>query len=565
MRIVGIDLGTTNSLVSLLDTDGPVTLVNELGDHLTPSAVAIAEDGTRLVGRAARDRLAVAPRSGRAFFKRDMGTSTTYSFGGRKWTPTECSAAVLAELKRIAALRLGGPVDRAVVTVPAYFHEPQRRSTIEAARIAGLQVAGILNEPTAAALAYGYARAHEERKVLVLDLGGGTFDVTLLETFEGVVEVRASGGDSRLGGEDWTDALLVHALAKAGVGVTVDERARLRPRAEVAKRILTTEASAEIDLGKAVVSVTRAEFVEVTAALSARLRPIVRRVLRDAKVEPADLDEVLLAGGASRMPAFLAFATEDLGREPNRVLDPDRVVALGAAVQAARVDGEGAVRDVVMTDVCPHSLGVEVSREIAGRHEAGYYLPILDRNLTVPVSRSERLHTLHPTQDVIELQVYQGESRLIAENTLLGRLEVRGLRHRPEQREPGVVDVRFTLDANGILEVEATVGHSGETRRLVLERTPGSLTAAQVEEAIRRLQPLKIRPRDLLPNRARLERAYRLWAELLGPAREDLGRRIDAFESALATEDGESIQFAAALVDTAIEDAFRGEDEAPLR
>ena len=260
--MVGIDLGTTNSLVAHFADGQPVVLANEMGESLTPSAVAVAADGTLLVGRAARDRLVVAPDSGRAFFKRDMGTSAVYKFGGRTWTPVECSALILREMKRIAELRLGKPVTSAVITVPAYFLDHQRQATVEAAQIAGLKVERLLNEPTAAALAYGYRNDEELNTLLVFDLGGGTFDVTLLESFEGVVEVKASSGESRLGGEDYTDALMEALFQKAEWRPPAEERIRFREKMELVKRALTTEAGTTVRMGDQDIEVTRKEFGE---------------------------------------------------------------------------------------------------------------------------------------------------------------------------------------------------------------------------------------------------------------------------------------------------------------
>ena len=561
MNIVGIDLGTTNSLVAVMRDDGPETLTNELGDHLTPSAVAFADDGSLLVGRAAKDRLVVAPDAGRAFFKRDMGTPTTYRFGGRGVTPTECSAHVLREMKRIAELRLGEPVTHAVVTVPAYFHDPQRQATIEAARLAGLHVDRILNEPTAAALAYGQRHAKEERRLVVFDLGGGTFDVTVLEVFEGVIEVRASGGDSRLGGEDYTDALLSQAIALAGLEPSPGAAGRWRQRIEVAKRALATADRVEVDLDGRRVELTRAAFEQATRSLTARLAPIVRRCLSDAGLSRSDVDDVLLVGGATRMPGAQALAAEEFGRIPNRSLDPDRVVALGAAVQGARAARHEAVKDLVMTDVCPHSLGVEVTKTYGRLQVAGHYLPILDRNIVVPVSRMERLNTLHPDQDMLELRIYQGESRRVTENTLLGTLKVAGLRERPGQRHPGEVDVRFTYDANGILEVEVTVVETLKRLTKVIERRPGRSTPKQREAALNALKAIKVRPRDLLPNRARLERANRLYQEWSGERRHRLSAMIDEFERALETGLPDQIGLATAILDRVLEDAYEDEGE----
>ena len=561
MTTIGIDLGTTNSLVAILADGVPQTLANELDEHLTPSAVAIAEDGSLLVGRAAKDRLAVAPDAGKAFFKRDMGTDTVYRFGGRLWTPTECSAAVLGELKRIAELRLGQGVTTAVISVPAYFHDSQRQATMQAARIAGLAVERIINEPTAAALAFGFRERGAEARLLVFDLGGGTFDVTILEVFSGVIEVKASGGDSRLGGEDYTDALLAHVRAGLPAGTPVDP-GRLRQLVEVAKRRLATQQSAVVPVAGLEVAITRDAFATLTAGLTARLRPVLRRCLRDAGAQPGELDDVLLVGGASRMPVVVAFVAEELKRVGNASLDPDRVVALGAAVQAALCDRDEAVQDLVLTDVSPHTLGIAVTKELSpGHHQGGFFSPIIERNTLVPCSRVQRYHTLQPRQEMLEIEIFQGENRLVAENSPLGRMSIRNLQHQPGQASPGEVDVRFSYDMNGILEVEVVVVSSGARQAKIIESRPGALDAAQIADAVRRFAPLKIHPRDLLPNRARSERANRLFSELSGAARAALGARVDAFEAALAEQDPRAIQESAAVLDSFLAHFFADEGE----
>ncbi len=567
MTIIGIDLGTTNSLVAVMDEQGPRTLANELGDHLTPSIVAVAEDGVVLVGRAAKDRLVAAPESGRAFFKRDMGTATTYKFGGRTWTPTECSAAVLRELKRVAEVTLGHAVDRAVITVPAYFHDSQRQATLEAGRIAGFQVERILNEPTAAALAFGHSHREHEATLMVFDLGGGTFDVTVLQVFEGVIEVKASGGESRLGGEDYTDVLLDHVLKTLALADDPARRGRRRQIAEVAKRRLATEESTQVEIDGHNLPLTRADFANVTSGLTARLRPVVRRCLRDAGLSIEQLDDVLLVGGASRMPMISPYLLDDLKKPGNRSLDPDKVVALGAAVQAALSARDAAVQDLVLTDVCPHTLGIEIGKRFSQNDvQNGFFSPIIDRNTTVPVSRVERYTTFHAEQDNIELKIFQGESRLTAENTKLGMMNIKGLRHRKGQEHPGCMDVRFTYDMNGILEVDVTALGTGTRQTKVIESRPGALTPKQVDEAIKRLQPLKLHPKDSLPNRARIERANRLYPELVGAAREALAARLDQFQAALESQDPTQIQQTAAVLDTFLKHFYAEEGESrPLQ
>lgn len=537
MSILGIDLGTTNSLVAIMRGDKPETLPNEMGEHLTPSAVAIAKDGAILVGRAAWDRLVQDPKSGKAFFKRDMGTSAAYNFGNKRWTPTECSAMVLNEMKRIARTHLGNDVSRAVITVPAYFRESQRQATSEAAKLAGLTVERIINEPTAAALAYGYRDPQKSTSLLVFDLGGGTFDVTILEVFSGVIEVRASGGESRLGGEDYTDALLDCLLKQCNLDRSHPKIGSMRAQIESLKRRLSARETSAVVLEGHELLVSRKDLEASGAELTARLKPIVSRCLRDAEIEPDELDEVLLVGGASRMHMIGNFIKTELGREGSLKLDPDRVVALGAAVQAALCAGDAAVKDIILTDVCAHTLGVETAKAFApGEIMPGYYSPLIERNTTVPVSRSKMFSCFDSRQDEIVVEVYQGEARMTRDNHLLGKLRVTGLA-RPRDQQPSAVEIRFTYDMSGLLEVDVTVLHSGKKFHTVIEERPGSLSKFQIEEIRKRLAPLKIGPRDKVHNRARIERAHRLYAALRGDAREELALMLDAFEAALATND----------------------------
>jgi molecular chaperone HscC len=485
-----------------------------------------------------------------------------YTFGKRRWSPVECSAQILKEMKRIAELRLGHPVDRAVVTVPAYFHDAQRAATAEAAKLAGLKVERLLNEPTAAALAYGFKKPDDDSTLLVFDLGGGTFDVTLLEVFEGVVEVKASAGESRLGGEDYTDTLAAWLEKEYKWTPGPANVGRWRHLVELAKRRLTGEENSMIQIGESQVPLTREDFAAACSSLTARLWPVVRRCLRDGGVTAKHLDAVLLVGGASRMPLIFDGIKDILQVDPSNHLDPDRVVALGAAVQQALCEGSDDVGDLVLTDVCPHTLGVMVSKQLApGQHEPGYFEPVIDRNTTVPISRSKNFTTLHPQQDEIKIQIFQGESRMVHENQKVGELNIKGLKHLPSQRRPGEVDVRFTYDMNGLLEVEITHLSSGVKTNKVFQQRPGSLTDAEISEALARLAPLKIHPRDSLENRARMERANRLFAELSGAMRNELSDWIDQFESALAMMDKDRIRITGEELDRFMAPFFRAEEE----
>jgi len=550
MALVGIDLGTTYSSVARMTDGRPQVLANEQGARLTPSAVAVADDGTLLVGSAAWDRLARVPAAGRAFFKRDMGTSATYRFGGRRWTPTECSALVLAEMKRVAEYALEREVAEAVITVPAYFREPQRQATCDAAAIAGLGVARIVNEPTAAALAYGFRDPGRDARLLVFDLGGGTFDVTILHVFEGVIEVVATGGESQLGGEDYTDALLRRVVERHGVRYPESERGYARHEVEGAKRRLSVRDTVGMVLRGHEVMVNRADLEEAGRDLTVRMVPVLRRCLRDAGLTPDLIDEVLLVGGATRMPLVSGLLRRELGVEGRSVLDPDQVVALGAAVQAALCTEDEAVEDVVLTDVCAHTLGIEVSKELApDQYEHGYFEPLIDRNTTIPVSRAKVFSTIHPFQDTLTISVYQGESRRVEDNQRLGVLRLKNLRQGEARGGHQSVEVRFSYDMNGLLEVETTALRTGRKERLLIERRPGALSPDQVEAAMRRLAPLKVSARDRVPNRARLERAYRLYTHLRGEERARLAEYLDHFEKALEGGDPAALTWASDALD----------------
>lgn len=534
MTILGIDLGTTHSLVAVLADGSPRTLPNEQGEHLIPSAVAMASDGALLVGRAAWDRLVADPTAGQAFFKRDMGSPKAYRFGGREWTPIECSALVLGEMKRVASLHLGREAREAVVTVPAWFRDAQRQATREAANLAGLAVARILNEPTAAALAYGLADPEREQRQVVVDLGGGTLDVTALEVFSRIVEVRASTGESFLGGEDYTDGLLEFLIRQSGLVLTAPERGRLRAQVEGLKRRLSVQDRAGIVFAGNELVVTRQQFEQATAALTARIRPILRQCLRDAKLTPGSIDAVLLVGGATRMPAVQRLVQEECGKEGLATIDPDRAVALGAAVQAGLCARDAAVDDIVLTDVAAHTLGIETSLDFGTEHtESGYFTPIIERNTTVPVSRAKRFQAMTPSQEQIVVKVFQGEARRTKDNHPLGQVTVTGLRRTPP--EVGAIEVRFTYDMSGLLEVDVKVLPDGERQQLVIEQRPGTMTPEQIERVLARFAPLKVAPRDLVHNRARIERANRVFERLLGEERKFLSDLLDEFLRLLVT------------------------------
>jgi molecular chaperone HscC len=544
--IVGIDLGTTHSLVAVW-RDGATQLVsNALGEWLTPSVVGLDDDGHVLVGKAARERLQTHPGSTTALFKRHMGSAHEVKLGSRGYRPEELSALVLKSLKADVERAFGEPVTEAVISVPAYFSDAQRKATRVAGELAGLKVEKLINEPTAAALAYGLHQKEGETSFLVFDLGGGTFDVSILELFDGVMEVRASAGDNFLGGEDFDQLLLEHFVTlhrnESGFPSTVAVKQSLRREAERVRKALGQDASAEFVLRHADrewrKTVTQDQLIELYAPLLDRLRAPIERALRDARIRVADLDEILLVGGTTRMPLIRKLAASLFGRFPSISLNPDEVVAHGAAIQAALKARDAALDEVVLTDVCPYTLGIEVSRSMGKIQESGHYLPIIERNSVVPVSRVKTVNTLQDNQRQVLVRIFQGESRLVKDNIALGELDIAVPAHKAGEVE---LDVRFTYDSNGILEADVRIPMTGEAHTLVVENNPGVLTPAEIQERLKALEALKIHPREQQVNTHLAARLERLYQEYLGDARELVGMWASQFQQALETQDERQI------------------------
>ncbi|KAF1008318.1 MAG: Chaperone protein HscC [Luteibacter sp.] len=544
--IVGIDLGTTNSLVAVWKDGGPRLVPNALGSFLTPSCVGVDDDGQILIGEAARERLQTHPQRTASLFKRHMGSMRTSRLADRDYRPEELSALVLRSLKADAEAFLGEAVTEAVITVPAYFSDAQRKATRVAGELAGLKVERLLNEPTAAALAYGLHDGGTETQFLVFDLGGGTFDVSILEMFDGVMEVRASACDNMLGGEDFANLLVEQAFANGIPDKARNDAVfmqRLVARAESAKRDIGANGSASFDVrwenSEANVALDAEAFEKLSQPLMDRLWRPIERALRDARIRAADLNNVVLAGGATRMPMIRALATRMFGRFPVIGLNPDEVVALGAAVQAGLKMKDKALEETVMTDVCPYTLGTGVIKRLDnGSHAEGFYAPIIQRNTVVPVSRVQRFFPVSAEQKAIRIDVYQGESRLVRDNIKLGELDVQV---QPGPGHADGVDVRFTYDVNGLLEVEVMVVATGIVQRLVIESGETHMSPEEIAKRLATLSALKIHPRDTLENRALLARAERLYEQLLGDMREHVGQMILHFEQTLTTQDTQRI------------------------
>jgi len=565
--IIGIDLGTTNSLVAAWRDGRAQIIPNALGEYLTPSCVGIDDDGTVLVGAAARARLQTHPDLSTALFKRYMGSERVTQLGKQQFRPEELSSLVLRALKEDAEAWLGEKVEEAIITVPAYFSDAQRKATRAAGQLAGLKVERLLNEPTAAALAYGIQDSQQETRFLVFDLGGGTFDVSILDLFEGVMEVRASAGDNFLGGEDFVEVLVrtfyERSSLRNALGSAVLTRAqtqRLRDEAERAKRALSESGSTQMSFQHEGREFTwrldEDTLAQLCEPLLQRLRKPVDRALRDSTIKASELDAVVLAGGATRMPIVRKLVSRMFGRFPSVHLDPDHAIALGAAVQAGLKMRDAALEEVVMTDVAPYSLGINISRQIGpNSFEPGHYLPIIERNATVPVSRVQNITTVRDGQRELRVLVYQGEARLVKDNVYLGAIDF----PIPAKKAGEInADVRFTYDISGVLEAEITVYPTQDKHKLVITENAGVMTPEQVEQRLAELAELKIHPRDQIENRTVVAEADRLYQELLGDAREYLAQHIAAFQAVLEQQDQAAARRARETLQKVLSDLDRG-------
>ncbi|MCL2021917.1 MAG: molecular chaperone HscC [Betaproteobacteria bacterium] len=539
--IVGIDLGTTNSLIGAYTKEGAQLFPNALGEMMTPSVVALSDDGTILVGQAARERLISHPRHAVAAFKRWMGSERVTTLGQHNFRPEELSALVLRSLIADAEAASGEKVEEAVISVPAYFSDAQRKATRAAGELAGIRVERLINEPTAAALAYGLQEQKDGCRFLILDLGGGTFDVSILELFEGVVEVHASAGDNFLGGDDFLNVLLTAFCNDQQVDpqrLSPSERAVLTKRMEQLKLGLTQNDSTtiQVDLSgqKYQWQITEERFSKLCDPLIQRMRMPIERAIRDVSLKSSQLDEIVLVGGASRIPLVSRMVTRMFGRLPMRHINPDQTIALGAAVAAGLKGRDIRLEEVILTDVCPYTLGIDIAKrdERTNALIDGLFLPIIPRNCVVPVSREQVIFPIYDHQTAIEVNVYQGENPLIEKNIKLGALNVA----MPTVMKNRSANVRFTYDINGLLQVEVTVEATGERKELILEQNPGILSPEEIRTRLTALMALKVHPRDQQQNIVVLARLERLYEELL-EHRELLQSWIVSFKNILESQD----------------------------
>ncbi|SDZ89426.1 Hsp70 family protein [Microbulbifer marinus] len=561
MAVIGIDLGTTNSACGVLSEEGVKLIPNRLGEVLTPSVVGLDEAGKLVVGKTAKERLINHSDRTVAAFKRLMGSDHKVKLGKQLFSATELSALVLRALKEDAEAFLGEEVTEAVISVPAYFNDNQRHATKLAGELAGLKVERLINEPTAAAIAYGL---HDKREgsFLILDMGGGTFDVSILEFFDGVMEVHASAGDNFLGGEDFVEAMVDSALNELDIkksALSPRQLQNLYMQMESAKRRISQQPEQRLELeagGQKIEWVVTAEWFEkLSTPLLLRAKRPIERAMRDAELPPQKIDEVVLVGGSTRMALFRSMVGRMFGRLPSCHLDPDTVVAMGAAIQAGLKSRNAALDDIVLTDVCPYTLGTGIINEDSP-DQGEYFMPIIERNTVVPISVVRRVWTAHENQAEVRIDVYQGENRLVKKNVYLGEMSV-PVPKGPKGEE--AVDIRYSYDMNGLLEVDVTVVSTGKAFNKLIEFTPGALSDEEKASSLQKLAKLKFHPREDEENRALIARGERLYESSLGEQRDYIAQLLGNFDRVLNGQNPAAIKKARAQLQEIL-DRFDGED-----
>ena len=538
--LIAIDLGTSNSLVGIFENGQSRLIENPYGCKLTPSAIAMDEQGQILIGQAALE-LRSGGNEVLTSFKRLMGTSKRLKLGQQTFSAVELSSLILKSLKQDVEHELKCEVEEAVITVPAYFNDIQRQATISAAELAGLKVSRLINEPTAAALAYGLGQT-EDSCFLIFDLGGGTFDVSIVELFDGIIEVRASAGDNYLGGDDFVQLLMKQFWKKnASVfsyienTIPLDIEIALKAKAQHCLHVLSKESQTTLNFKwkdkEATLDVSQEEFASWSEPLLLRLRRPLERALRDARILPQQVDQIIMVGGATRIPEVRKMVTKLFGRFPSTSVQPDEAIVRGACVQAGLKSKDLSLKEVVLTDVCPFSLGIAVGLD-------EQFSPILERNTVIPASKVNTYTAMNKGQREINVRIYQGEHRLCKENIFLGELNI----PLPSNDDHLSIEVRFSYNPNGILDVDVEVPITGEKLQKVVINHQSVMSPEQVEQARKQLQKLKIHPRDNLMNKSLLLRAERLFSERTGDIRLQIGERTQQFNHILNLQDERQIR-----------------------
>ena len=545
--ILGIDLGTTNSLAAVFKGGEVCVIPNRLGGTLTPSIVSIDREGTVFVGQTAMERKSTDPSNTVSVFKRAMGTDRQYLLQGKKYKAEDLSAFVLKSLKEDAETYLGRSIEEAVISVPAYFNDRQRKATKRAGELAGFRVERIINEPTAAAIAYGIDKREGEARYLVFDMGGGTLDVSILELDDSIMEVRSVAGDNFLGGEDFTEVLYRMFINKFSIdesNTSLKALTQIKRQAEACKKEFCEKdkirMSAVIEDTPYHMEVTLNEYEQNCQLLFERIKKPIERSLRDARINLNDISEVVLVGGATRLPLLRRFVGRLMGRPAKVEINPDEAIVIGAALQAAMKERNEEMKEIVLTDVCPYSLGTDTSiRGVGNTLEGGYFDPIIERNTVIPASRTKKYYTVRDNQRTVVVDILQGESRLASGNLLLGRISV-PVPPRPAGEES--ITVTFTYDINSLLEVIVKVDSNGTTKKMIVKGEDSIYSDEEARQRMAQLDYLKIHPREKEENKLLLLKAERMYEEALGDIRPMINQALIQFESALERQKPEEIQ-----------------------
>lgn len=542
-------------MIAYFDQEKGATIIpNRLGSRLTPSVVSFDDDGTIYVGETAKERRITNPAQTVEVFKRDMGSTRVWQIGGKKYTPTDLSALVLRSLKEDAENYLQEEITEAVISVPAYFNEHQRKATKLAGKLAGLKVERLISEPTAAAIAYGIDHETEDTKIMVFDLGGGTFDISLLELDDGIMEVHCVAGDNFLGGEDFTNVLYKRFFREQDMEeelLSAQTRNHISKQAELCKLTLSDEMSAtmkcKVNDEMYEMTISREEYKEECAELLERIKKPIARSLRDSKLTIEDIDRVVMVGGSTRLPLVRSYVATLLKKIPDYSVNPDEVVVIGACMQAAMKEKNEALEDLILTDVCPYTLGTGV---VNHNGDCDIYSPIIQRNTTVPASRTRQYYTARDYQTTLDVAIYQGENRLVDSNLLLGELKVK-VPPKPAGQES--ISVTFTYDINSLLEVIVKTNSTGEVVKKIIRSSSCDISEEEAEKRFAELEYLKLPPREQEENKLVLFRAEELYEELLGAEREIMGRNIAIFEAILKSGEADEIEEARENMKKAIE------------
>lgn len=543
MAIIGIDLGTTNSLACVFTEDGGRLIPNSLGNLLTPSAVSLDQDGNICVGEVAKERLITYPEGSAASFKRYMGTDRTFTLGEREFTPQELSSFVLRQLKEDAERYLGQKVTEAVVSVPAYFNDNQRYATKEAGKLAGIKVERLVNEPSAAALAASRLSGKEEQSYLIFDFGGGTLDVSVVDYYDNIIEIIAVSGDNKLGGDDFDEAIARRFCRQNVIdyeGLSRRQRAMLLRQAENCKRELTSNKEAVLRFKardeEQELRLDHIGLAELCSGIFDRILQAVDRALKDSERSIEDLDQVVLVGGSSKMPVISFFLETYYGKKPCTIGSPDAVVAFGAGIYGGIKERRQEIKDLVLTDICPFTLGVDVVNY--ENRSNPIMSPVIERNSILPTSKTSYYTNAFDLQPEIEIGIYQGEAYYCEDNIKLGAID---MELRPVKKGHAQIEVCFTYDINGILEVEVINHQTGERKNAVLTDSKCRLTDDELEAHLKELMAYKIAPPGSARTRLALARGERLFAELLGERRRLAAETLEQLQKTVYAQNDQQI------------------------